>query len=101
MDTLTLWVTVGANGLLTSYSLIEQAEMIKIISSEEPVDYLNWGIREGRLVHYPEDVPEPVYEEPIKELQEQSEKLRQRADMSDQALLELADTVLSATKGGK
>lgn len=74
---LDVYVTVGVNGLLTAYSMEEQPGMTHVLSLEEPVDYLNWGIDKGILVHYPENVPYGAPEtkqpaEEIRALQEQN-----------------------------
>lgn len=48
----------------------EQPGMLHVLSLEEPVDYLNWGVKEGLLVHYPEDVAygAPETKQPIEEI---------------------------------
>lgn len=74
---LDVYVTVGVNGLLTAYSMEEQPGMIHVLSLEEPIDYLNWAVKEGILIHYPEDVSYGAPEtkqpaEEIRALQEQN-----------------------------
>ncbi len=99
-----IWITTDKNGFLTSYSLIEQPELTKVTVDNEPVDFTNWKLEGTKLVHDPSNAP--VIEDGLTEteqLKKENEELRQRVDMSDEALLELADMVLSATaamKGG-
>ena len=100
-----IWVSVDKNGFLDGYSLNEQPDQIKVHAEKEPSDFTNWRIEGSTLVHDPDTAPvfEPGLTE-IEQLKQENEELRQRVDMSDEALLELADMVLSATeatKGGK
>jgi len=88
-----VWVRLGEHDMVEEYSLKEKKDWLKFETEYEPVDYSSWGVRDGKLVHAPTDLPEPAYDDPI-------EALNQRVDMSDNALLELADTVLNPTKGG-
>ena len=41
--------------MVTDYSLTAK-NYIEIDVTEEPKDYLNWGLRNGKLVHYPDDL---------------------------------------------
>ena len=56
MGKINIWVSTNEFGMLTDYSLSEKKDYQKIEVTEEPVDYLNWGIRNGKLVHYPKDL---------------------------------------------
>ena len=100
-----IWVSVDKNGFLDGYSLNEQPDQIKVQVDKEPMDFTNWRLDGTKLVHDPENAP--IVEGGLTEteqLKQENEELRQRVDMSDEALLELADMVLSATeamKGGK
>ncbi|MDT2546769.1 hypothetical protein [Enterococcus raffinosus] len=99
-----IWVSVNTDGFLTGYSLSEMPDMVEVDVENEPIDFSNWRLTNNQLIHDPENAP--IVEEPISEvekLKKENEELRQRVDMSDEALLELADMVLSATaamKGG-
>lgn len=99
-----IWITTDQNGFLTSYSLAEQPDLTKVVVDNEPADFTNWRLDGTKLVHDPRNAP--VIEDGLTEteqLKKENEELRQRVDMSDEALLELADMVLSATaamKGG-
>ena len=100
-----IWITTDKNGFLDGYSLNEQPDQIKVQVDKEPMDFTNWRLDGTKLVHDPENAP--IVEGGLTEteqLKQENEELRQRVDMSDEALLELADMVLSATeamKGGK
>lgn len=98
-----IWITTDKNGFLTSYSLVEQPDLTKVMVANEPVDFTNWKLQGTKLVHDPDNAP--VIEKSLtdtEKLKQENEELRQRVDMSDEALLELADMVLSATmKGGE
>lgn len=91
-------------GYLKGYSIIPQETMIEVEADREPTDFTNWRYDGKKLIHDPENAP--AVEESLTEteqLKKENEELRQREDMSDEALLELADMVLSATaamKGG-
>lgn len=99
-----IWITTDKNGFLDGYSLNEQPDQIKVQVDKEPMDFTNWRLDGTNLVHDPENAP--VTQEGLTEteqLKKENEELRQRVDMSDEALLELADMVLAATaatKGG-
>ncbi|EJJ0982666.1 XkdX family protein, partial [Enterococcus faecalis] len=56
MDKIKIWITVDENQMVTDYSLTAKKNYIEIEVSEEPKDYLNWGLRNGKLVHYPDDL---------------------------------------------
>lgn len=100
-----IWITTDQNGFLTSYSLAEQPDLTKVVVDKEPVDFTNWRIEGTKLIQDSKNAP--VVEGGLTEteqLKQENEELRQRVDMSDEALLELADMVLAATeatKGGK
>ncbi|MBO0456274.1 hypothetical protein JZO77_05920 [Enterococcus hulanensis] len=100
-----IWVSVDKNGFLDGYSLNEQPDMIKVQVEKIPVDFTNWKLVGTKLVRDSQNAP--IVEGGLTEteqLKQENEELRQRVDMSDEALLELADMVLSATeamKGGK
>lgn len=100
-----LWITVNQDGFLTSYSMMEQPEMIEVQVEKAPVDFTNWRLDSDKLVHDPVNAPNiEVGLTETELLKQENEELRQRVDMSDEALLELADMVLSATaamKGGE
>ena len=99
-----IWVSVDKNGFLDGYSFTEQENMTEVTVNKEPYDFTNWKLEETKLVHDPDNAPK--FEQELTEterLKKENEELRQRVDMSDEALLELADMVLSATaamKGG-
>src|SRR5699024_568715 len=96
-DIMEIWITTDHNGFLTSYSLAEQPDLTKVVVDKEPVDFTNWRQEGTQLVHDPKNAQ--VIEESLTEteqLKKENEELRQRVDMSDEALLELADMVLSA-----
>ena len=91
-------------GFLEGYSLMEQPERVATEVEKEPTDFGNWRWDGKVLIHDPENAP-VVKEEPteIEQLKQENEELRQRQDMSDEALLELADmilTVADSMKGG-
>lgn len=100
-----IWITTDQNGFLTSYSLTEQPDLTKVVVDKEPVDFTNWRIEGTKLIRDSKNAP--VVEGGLTEteqLKQENEELRQRVNMSDEALLELADMVLAATeatKGGK
>ncbi|MGH2311073.1 hypothetical protein ACQ10P_14615 [Enterococcus faecalis] len=50
MDKIKIWITVDENQMVTDYSLTAKKNYIEIEVSEEPKDYLNWGLRNGKLV---------------------------------------------------
>ncbi|MET1201239.1 XkdX family protein [Enterococcus faecalis] len=56
MDKIKIWITVDENKMITDYSLTFKENYIEIEVTEEPKDYLNWGLRNGKLVHYPNDL---------------------------------------------
>ncbi|EOV2558271.1 XkdX family protein [Enterococcus faecalis] len=56
MDKIKIWITMDENQMLTDYSFIAKKNYIEIEVNEEPKDYLNWGLRNGKLVHYPDDL---------------------------------------------
>lgn len=56
MDKIKIWITVDENQMLADYSLAAKENYIEIEVTEEPKDYLNWGLRNGKLVHYPDDL---------------------------------------------
>ena len=56
MDKIKIWITVDENKMITDYSLTFKENYIEIEVTEEPKDYLNWGLRNGKLVHYPDDL---------------------------------------------
>lgn len=56
MDKIKIWITVDENQMLADYSLTAKENYIEIEVIEEPKDYLNWGLRNGELVHYPDDL---------------------------------------------
>lgn len=99
-----IWVSIDKNGFLDGYSSSEQSEMIEVTVEQEPLDFTNWKLVGTKLVHDPDNAP--VIEEgptEVERLKQENEELRQRQDMSDEAVLELADMVLAATdalKGG-
>lgn len=98
-----IWI-VDKVGYVESYSLMEQPNQIAVEVKQEPLDIMNWRWTGSELIHDPENAP--VIEAPVSELdklKQENEELRQRQDMSDEAVLELADMVLAATdalKGG-
>ncbi len=97
-----IWVSVNTDGFLTGYSLSEMPDMVEVDVENEPIDFSNWRLVNNQLIHDPENAP--IVEEPISEvekLKKENEELRQRVDMSDEALLELADMVLAATEATK
>ena len=53
MDKIKIWITVDENKMITDYSLTFKENYIEIEVTEEPKDYLNWGLRNDKLVHYP------------------------------------------------
>lgn len=56
MDKIKIWITVDENKMITDYSLTFKENYIEMEVIEEPKDYLNWGLRNGKLVHYPDDL---------------------------------------------
>ncbi|WP_086325805.1 XkdX family protein [Enterococcus faecalis] len=56
MDKIKIWITMDENQMLTDYSLTAKENYIEIEVTEEPRDYLNWGLRNGELIHYPDDL---------------------------------------------
>ncbi|MBX8938466.1 hypothetical protein [Enterococcus gilvus] len=100
-----IWITTDQNEFLTSYCLMEQPNMIEVKVEKEPADFTNWRLEGTKLIHDPDNAPKvEVGLTETELLKQENEELRQRLDMSDEALLELADMVLSATeamKGGK
>lgn len=98
-----IWI-VDKIGFIDGYSLTEQPGQMAVELEEEPLDLLNWRWDGKVLIHDPENapIPEKVPSE-LEQLKKENEELRQRQDMSDEAVLELADMVLAATdalKGG-
>lgn len=83
-------------GRVQRFEFSELEGLIKVDVDEYPgiiTDY----IFDGKALRYDPEKTE------VERLKQENEELRQRVDMSDEALLELADMVLSATaamKGG-
>lgn len=96
-----LWITVNKDDFLDSYSLVKQKGQFEIEVETEPIDFTNWKLVGTQLVHDPKNAP-VIKEAPseLEQLKQENEELRQRQDMSDEAVLELADMILSATKKG-
>lgn len=96
-----LWITVDKNDFLNSYSLVKQKGQFEIEVETEPIDFTNWKLVGTQLVHDPKNAP-VIEEAPseLEQLKQENEELRQRQDMSDEAVLELADMILNATKKG-
>lgn len=97
-----LWVTINEDGYLDSYSKTAQENQQEVEVETEPIDFTNWKLVGTQLVHDPKNAP-VIKEAPseLEQLKQENEELRQRQDMSDEALLQLADMVLTATmKGG-
>lgn len=94
---ITLWVAVGSNGLLTAYSLVERENMEQVVSNEEPIDYLNWGVQDGRLVHYPENIPYIPEKTDIEVVKQQN---AQTSLTIVQIKQQLAKMALALVKGG-
>lgn len=99
-----IWVTVNENGYLDSYSMTKQKNQQEVEITEELKDFTNWKLIGTELVYDPKNAP--VIEEgltEIEQLKQENEELRQRADITDEALLEIADMVLDVSdslKGG-
>ena len=51
MDKIKIRITVDENKMITDYSLTFKENYIEMEVIEEPKDYLNWGLRNGKLVH--------------------------------------------------
>lgn len=96
-----LWITVNEDGYLDGYSKTEQENQQVVEVETEPVDFTNWKLVGSQLIHDPKNAP-VIEETPteLEQLKQENEELRQRQDMSDEAVLELADMVLNATKKG-
>lgn len=96
-----LWITVDRDNFLDSYSLVKQKGQVEIEVETEPIDFTNWKLVGSQLIHDPKNAP-VIEETPteLEQLKQENEELRQRQDMSDEAVLELADMILNATKKG-
>lgn len=46
-----IWITTDENGFLTSYSSVEQPELVKVIIDKEPTDFTNWRLDGDKLIH--------------------------------------------------
>ena len=88
-----IWITTDQNGFLTSYSSVEQPELLKVTVDKEPTDFTNWKLVDDKLVHGPLDAPE--IEESLTEieiLKKENEELKKAAE--EQAI-QMTDTQLA------
>lgn len=103
-----LWIEIDENNRLTGYSSTSVERFFEVEIEEEPTNLGEWKYSGGQLVYDPDGyVPPEIPDEPsvLEEIKEENAELRQRMDLSDDALLELADLVLSVQnpelKGGE
>lgn len=95
MEKKEIWIP-NEIGRVRHFEFSELNELVKVLVDEYPGVITDF-VFDGESIKYDPEKSE------VDRLKEENEELRQRVDMSDEALLELADMVLSATaatKGG-
>ena len=76
-----IWITTDKNCFLTSYSSVEQPELVEVTVDKEPTDFTNWKLEENKLVYDPLNAPE--VEESLTEieiLKKENEDLKKAAE---------------------